>query len=27
LELTAYDAQYRVPWIVFDRDVSLYNGT
>jgi len=20
LELTAYDAQYRVPWIVFDRD-------
>ena len=20
LELTAYDAQYRIPWIVFDRD-------
>ena len=20
LELTAYDAQYRMPWIVFDRD-------
>lgn len=19
-ELTAYDAQYRIPWIVFDRD-------
>ena len=20
MELTAYDAQYRLPWIVFDRD-------
>ena len=20
MELTAYDAQYRIPWIVFDRD-------
>ena len=20
LELTAYEAQYRIPWIVFDRD-------
>jgi hypothetical protein len=20
LELTAYDAQYRMPWLVFDRD-------
>ena len=23
LELTAYDAQYRIPWIVFDRDQVL----
>ncbi|MGN0294447.1 MAG: RloB family protein [Lachnospiraceae bacterium] len=21
MELTAYDAQYRIPWIVFDRDM------
>ena len=24
LELTAYDAQYRIPWIVFDRDQVKY---
>ena len=27
LEMTAYDAQYRIPWIVFDRDqVSNFDG-
>ena len=27
LELTTYDAQYRIPWIVFDRDqVQGYNA-
>ena len=27
LELTVYDAQYRIPWIVFDRDqVQGFDG-